>query len=215
MTAEQVLPSRSRIRTSSGGAKGELYRQCRKWHAYLSAFAFLALIFFSATGLLLNHPDWFVGERSEPEQGTAVIPRDVLASALRAPDVPRALADAVGQQIALRGAFASGEVQDSTAMIRMDGATGTSDVTVDLTSGRVELSIERADVISILNELHRGTKSGAVWRALIDAVALLVLALSIVGYVLFFSLRFRLRTSLVLTGTSLLVLAGAFFVFVP
>lgn len=215
MTAGQVLPPPAKTRASGGNARGEFYRQCRRWHGYLSAVAFLALIFFSVTGILLNHPDWFVGEPSAPEQSTVVIPRETLASATRMPDVPRALADAVGRQTALRGAFASGEVQDDTAMIRMEGATGTSDITVDLTSGQAELSIETANMTSILHELHRGTRSGAVWRALIDGVAVLVLALSLVGYVLFFSLRFRLRTSLALTGTSLLVLMGVFLAFVP
>ena len=41
-----------------------LYRQCRAWHGYLSAFAFIALMFFSATGILLNHPDWIARVQS-------------------------------------------------------------------------------------------------------------------------------------------------------
>ena len=215
MTAGRVPPPPAKARASGGNARGEFYRQCRRWHGYLSAVAFLALIFFSVTGILLNHPDWFAGEPPAPERSTAVIPREALASAMRAPDVPRALADAVGQQAGLRGAFASGEAQDGTAIIRMEGATGTSDVTIDLDTGRAEVSIEKADAVTILHELHRGAKSGVVWRALIDGVAVLVLVLSAIGYILFLSLQSRLKTNLILTGTSLLVLVGAFLIFVP
>ena len=36
--------------------KGAFYRQCRMLHAYLSAGAFVMLMFFALSGLLLNHP---------------------------------------------------------------------------------------------------------------------------------------------------------------
>lgn len=181
----------------------------------MSAFAFLALIFFSITGLLLNHPDWFTGVRPVPVERTVVIPREELAEALRAPEPSQALAKAVGRLTALRGAFKDGEILDGKGLIRMEGVTGNSDVTVDLADGRAQVSLQKTDVITMLNHLHRGSNAGLVWRALIDATAVIVLALSLVGYVLFFSLRFRLKTSLLLTGVSLLMLAGVFWVFVP
>ena len=43
-----------------------------RWlHIYLSMFGLAAVLFFSATGLTLNHPDWFYGnaERSVQLQG--------------------------------------------------------------------------------------------------------------------------------------------------
>jgi hypothetical protein len=49
----------------------------------------------------------------------------------------------------------------------------------------------------------------------IDLSAWLVLALSLIGYVLFFSLRFRLKTSLMLTAVSLAVLVGIAWLLVP
>jgi hypothetical protein len=53
------------------------------------------------------------------------------------------------------------------------------------------------------------------WKLVIDAVAIIVLALSVLGYILFFSLRFRLRTSLILTGISIVALAGVFLFLAP
>ena len=46
--------------------KGEFYRLARDWHGYLSALAFLALIFFASTGVLLNHPGLLQGEPPAP-----------------------------------------------------------------------------------------------------------------------------------------------------
>ena len=211
----KVMPPRAPVANAGGSSTGQFYRQCRIWHGYLSAFAFLALIFFSITGLLLNHPEWFTGPRPAPVERTIVIPREELAVALRTPEPAQALAEAVSRLTALRGAFKDGEILDGKALIRMQGVSGNSDVTVDLADGRAEVSLQQTDAITMLNQLHRGTNAGPVWRALIDATAVIVLALSLVGYVLFFSLRFRLKTSLLLTGASLLILAGVFLVFVP
>src|SRR6185312_12483078 len=52
-------PVRERAARAASFDKGAVFRLSRMLHAYLSAFAFLALFFFSATGVLLDHPEWF------------------------------------------------------------------------------------------------------------------------------------------------------------
>src|SRR5690242_20539981 len=59
MTITQIPLTAARQPQPMPAWKISFYRQCRLWHGWLSAFAFLALMFFSATGLLLNHPEWF------------------------------------------------------------------------------------------------------------------------------------------------------------
>lgn len=200
----------------AGSWKGEFYRQSRIWHGYLSAFAFLALIFFALTGLLLNHPDWLAAaSRPKDIERKLTLPAQALETARKAPDPSRALVAAVERETPLRGAFQSGEIVDGEAMIRLEGVTGSTDLLVDMEAGAVEATIARADAVTTLNELHRGKNAGAVWKLLIDIAAVTIFALSVVGYVLFFSLRFRLRTSLVLTAVSLGAMVGAFVLFVP
>jgi hypothetical protein len=204
------------VKRPRASLKVEIYRQSRLWHGYLSAFAFLALIFFAATGLILNHPEWFPTKPDpRPTERTVTLTPAELAAAQAAADPSRALAIAVARQVKLRGAFQSGEILDDEAQIRLEGVTGSTDILVDLKSGKAEVSTARTDLVTTLNELHRGKNAGAVWKAIIDASAVLVLALSLIGYVLFFSLRFRLRTSLILTGASLAILFGVFWLFVP
>lgn len=196
--------------------KIEIYRQSRLWHGYLSAFAFLALIFFAGTGLILNHPEWF-STRPDPHpvERTVTLTPAELAAAKSAPDPSRALTKALAAKLKLRGAYQSGEILDDEAQVRLEGVTGSSDILVDLRTGTAEVTVARTDLVTTLNELHRGKNAGAVWKAVIDVSAGLVLALSLIGYVLFFSLRFRLRTSLILTAASLAVLFGVFWLFVP
>lgn len=216
MIATAPTPPKAKRKKAKGSFKGELYRQSRAWHGWLSAFAFLALMFFALTGLLLNHPEWFASRTDEqPVEWTLVLSADELARARTTADPARALAEAVGRRRDLRGAYQSGEIFDGEAMIRLEGVTGSSDLIIDLASGEAEATISRADLVTTLNELHRGKNAGAAWKLVIDTSAIVILALSLIGYVLFFSLRFRLRTSLILTGASLATLGGVFFLFVP
>jgi hypothetical protein len=99
-------------------------------------------------------------------------------------------------------------VVDGQALIRLEGPRGTSDVTVTLATGEVEAAVRPASLVGFLGDLHKAKAAGPAWSLAVDACAVLFLALSLIGYVLFFSLRFRLVPSLVLTGVSLIVLAG-------
>lgn len=198
-----------------GFDKGAFYRTSRMLHAYISAFAFLALMFFSVTGILLNHPTWLQGEAPKEQSVTAQIPADAIAAALKDADQPRALAAAVTKRVKLRGAYKSGEMLDGEAMLRLEGATGSTDVILNLETGKAEATVAPATATSIVNDLHKGKNTGAVWRLVIDVTGFLVLALSVIGYVLFFSLRFRLRTSLILTGVSLAAFLALYLAFVP
>jgi hypothetical protein len=195
--------------------KGDIFRVSRMLHAYLSAFAFLALIFFSATGILLNHPEWFDGYQPAEHRTTVSLSPPELAAAKAAPDQGRALAALLQTKTSLVGAYASGDIQGREALLRLEGPKGSSDIDLDLSTGRAEVKVARANLPAIIQDLHRGKNSGKVWSLVIDASAYLVIALSLIGYILFFSLRFRLKTSLILTAASLAALAAIAVWLVP
>ena len=193
-----------------GFTKGEFYRQCRIWHGYLSAFAFLALLFFSATGILLNHPNWLKVELPPLTETQITLTPQELAGLKAAPDAGRHLVKLVGPKAKLAGTFGNGETAGPQVFVRMQGVRGSSDLVGDLQTGVVRVTVERQHPIAVLNGLHRGELATAPWRAIIDIAGGVLIFMAIVGYVLFFSLRFRLRTALVLTGGSLLAMVGVF-----
>jgi hypothetical protein len=199
----------SKPKAKRGGFdKGAFYRVSRMLHAYLSAFAFLALIFFSATGVMLNHPEWFDGYQPTETQAAFTLSPAELAHAKGARDPGPALAKAASGHAQLRGAYASADIEGNQALVRLEGPKGATDLTVDMVSGKTQARVLRSNLPAFIQDLHRGKNSGVAWRWVIDASAWLILALALIGYVLFFSLRFRLRTSLILTAASLLVLAA-------
>ncbi len=195
--------------------KIEFYRQSRLWHGYLSAFAFIALMFFSVTGLLLNHPEWLKREDARPQETRFILPASGMAAALKTPDPARALGALMPSHDGVGGVYASGEIDGDEAFLRFEGVSGNASVVVDLKTGAAEATRRKADAVTILNDLHRGKNAGAAWKLLVDISAAVFLILSLVGYILFFSLRYRLAQSLGLTVVSLAAMAAIFVWLVP
>lgn len=191
------------------------YTQCRNWHGYLSAFAFLILMFFSATGILLNHPDWLQMDEAEPQAASATIAADKIAAGQSAKDPGAALGAAVAAQMKVLGAYSSGDVDSRQALLRFEGVKGMTTVTLDLKNGEAKAQIQKADPVTMLDDLHRGKNVGTAWKWLIDISGAVILILSLIGYVLFFSMRFRFRTAMILTVVSLALILGIFVFFVP
>jgi uncharacterized protein len=188
----------------------DFYRYCRLVHGWLSACAFLILCFFSITGILLNHPDW-VGESSPaPIEEKFTLAPDELRQLNDATEPETLLAGLAAKRIALKGAFSGGNQVGNEVFVRLQGVRGLTDLRASLITGSVAVVIEPAPTISIINELHRGERAGSTWRLLIDAIAVLLIVLSIVGFLIFLSLRFRLRTALILTAASALGIWGVF-----
>ncbi len=197
-----------------GFDRGAFYRVCRMLHAYFSAFAFLTLIFFSITGLILDHPEWMQA-RGREDQVKLTVPAAALAEANKASDPKAALAAAVARMTPMMGAYSSGDIEDGQANLRFVGVKGASTILLDVATGEAEVTVEHATAITMIGDLHRGKNASLPWRMLIDLSAILVLILSVIGYVLFFSLRFRLRTSLILTAVSLLAMLAVFAFLTP
>lgn len=192
--------------------KSDFYRYARHIHAWLSAFAFLSLIFFAGTGLFLNNADWFT---SKPTQVNLQInlPIAILAQAKTLENPAPLLLEAIRKQLlpqVLSGAFKSSDLVDGELDMRLDGAKGHTDITVALETGHAEITIKPESVLDTLKNLHKGKNVGTVWKLVIDISAILILILSIAGYLLFFSLRKRKAISLWLTGLCFVTLISLF-----
>lgn len=191
-------------------SKQDFYRYCRLIHGWLSAFAFLVLCLFSVTGLLLNHPDWPLAKAPTPIERQFTLAASEIARLANAEEPERELVAIAAEKVSLRGELTGGNEVGNEIFVRMQGVRGSSDLRGNLVTGNVEVIVEPAPPLAILNELHRGERAGVAWRLLIDAIAVLLIVLSFAGYLIFLSLRFRLRTALLLTAASALALWGVF-----
>lgn len=185
--------------------KTDFYRHSRHVHAWLSAFAFLMLMFFSATGLLLNHPEWLGDDPVADVSHTLTLSPALMQRARQLEQPSPLLLAAVRAQHGVLGKFKSSERMDDEWMLRLEGPRGNTDIVVDLSNGQTDVTLSPAKPLSLLADLHKGKNVGLVWQWVIDISAVVVLVLSLAGYILFFSLKKRLSTSLWLTGGSIVV----------
>lgn len=183
----------------------DFYRHARYVHGWLSAFAFLILMFFALTGLFLNNPNWFEPEKDENTVTVSMTP-DLLAKVKGEENPSTDILNFVRAEHTLVGRFQSSEVLDGEVMIRLESPAGSTDVWAMLDTGEIEVSSKPASTVSLINDLHRGKNAGTAWSWLIDISAITILILSIAGFILFLSIKSRLLTHLLLTAASLAVL---------
>ncbi len=209
---------------SPAGRRAEIKRKQRnaKWHklarlshAYLSAVAFIILVFFAASGLSLNHPEWFDATPTRDAPESIPLPVEALAAARAAPDASAALDRLAAHHLPLIGGFKGAEIFPDEAYLHYAGSKGSSDVTIDLINGHAEYETKRTTIMEVLHNLHRGKDAGAVWRGVIDVSAGLILVMSLFGFSLFLFMRVRLATGLGLLATSAGVLGAIVIWLVP
>ncbi|MEX0299699.1 MAG: PepSY-associated TM helix domain-containing protein [Kordiimonas sp.] len=194
--------------------KNEMYRTSRKLHTYVSAAAFLLLMFFAFSGLLLNHPEWFQGQRVQIEQ-TLELPEETLEAALATEFPGTALAVAVQQATDIPGTLTSFEDLGDGYQLAFRGLAGSGSVFVDTDTGETEIRIRKATLTDKIHVLHKGKNTGALWSWIIDLTAYLTLGLSLFGFIILFTVKMRLQNSMRTIGVSLGIIAAAIVFAVP
>ena len=217
---EQIShPPRKRVKPNywflPGVKKAVVMKMSRAIHAYLSAFAFLALMFFALTGFLLNHPKLVKSKHSKMQAVEEIIPVEKLEDFLSMKMPNQAVAAYVSKNFKVVGEYKSGEIVDDEVMLRFASVKGATTVFIDVTSGNVSLELKKSNTSGLIRELHRGKDASGAWRLMIDIVACITLLLSLVGFFLFFTIRYRLATSLKLCGVSLAIFTALFIFTIP
>lgn len=206
----------AKVRANPASSRPALFRLAREWHGYLSAIAFVALLFFSATGIVMNHPNITDGHLPDLIQKPFRLSPEEIAAIRANADPGQTLVRTAERHIGkLKGGFRDGQLDGDDIFVRLQGASSNTDLHGDLKSAKVEVTIVPAGRLDVLNNLHRGDRAGKLWQALVDASAVLMIAVSLLGYILFLSMRFRVRTALILTGVTTLALVAVFFLAVP
>lgn len=194
--------------------KNEMYRTSRKLHTYVSAAAFLLLLFFAFSGLLLNHPEWFQGERAETEQ-VIILDINILQQATSTEFPAAALAAAVQQLTPVPGKLSSFEDLGDGYQLAFRGLGGSGSVFVDTETGETEVRIRHATLTDKIHVLHKGKNTGALWSWIIDLTAYMTLGLSLFGFIILFTVKMRLKNSMRTIGISLGLIAAALAFAVP
>ncbi len=191
-----------------------------RWlHIYLSMFGLAAVLFFGITGITLNHPDWVFGqvERSRAVEGDVDVKwiRREIADSDNSSQVKKLeVVEYLRKTHRVRGALAEFRVDDSECMVSFKGPGYSADAFIDRDSGHYSLTELDHGLIALINDLHKGRDTGAVWSAVIDISAGLMTLIALTGLVLLFYLKLRRVTGVVvaLGGTVVLIMIFRFCV---
>ena len=172
-----------------------------RWlHIYLSMFSLAVVLFFSVTGITLNHPGWFFSgaENSREAEG------DISLEWLHLETAPEEAPADQARQVAklevvehlrnvhsIRGALADFRVDESECVVSFKGPGYAADAFIDRESGHYRLTETYHGFVAVINDLHKGRDTGAVWSVLIDVSAVLMTFISLTGLVLVFYLKLK------------------------
>jgi hypothetical protein len=192
-----------------------LAKLARTLHWISSAFGLACLLFFSVTGVTLNHPQWFSAQPQRVEQTIPLEP--VWLQAFASFNEQRQLSELAGVVTDYWGLPLPRSIEHDEIEWVLDYQRpgGVSTVILDLELGTLTLEQENDGAVALINDLHKGRHSGLAWSLLIDGVAILCVFLSLTGLLLLV-LHARKRPSTwpwVGAGTLLPLLV--YWVFVP
>jgi uncharacterized protein len=183
--------------------KKEVAHWTRWLHIYLSMFSFAALLFFAVTGITLNHPEWIGGQERVTQLTGQLNTAWISQEGMDKLAVVEQLRSAHG----IKARVSDFAVEETELRVSFKGPGYSADVFVDRASGTYDATVTEYGLIAVMNDLHKGRDSGTVWGWLIDVSAVLMIVVSITGFIMLYFLR-RKRLSgtiLALVGTAILV----------
>lgn len=187
-----------------------------RWlHIYLSMVSFAIVLFFSVTGLTLNHPTWFGGDQQVQIKKTGTLK----TAWVNNPDTNKIakleIVEFLRKTHDVRGAVNEFRIDDSEVSVVFKGPAYSCDVFIDRGKGSYELSELKMGIVAVMNDLHKGRDSGKGWGWIIDISAIFLILVSLSGLILLLFMKKR-RVAGLITGVIGLVLCYLIYViFVP
>jgi len=182
-----------------------------RWlHLYLSMVTFAILFFFAATGLTLNHTEWFEGQ-----QRTVRLKGEMDKAWLKGEPDKLRIVEKLRAAHRIQGALTDFRLDEFQATVSFKGPGYAADAFLDRDSGRYELNETRMGWGAIINDLHKGRDSGKAWSVLLDASAVLMCVVSLTGFVLIFFMGKKRGPSLLAAVLGCLASYAVYLYLVP
>ena len=204
------VPATTRTGAASASGRGLLGWKVwvRTLHLWASLFGLVLLLFFGATGFVLNHADWFgLGQtRVEELEGRVSAPLSPLDDL--------ALVEELRARFAVQGGLVELREDEAEIALRFSRPGEDTDVLVERrgpqgpAGGAVRITRERGRLRDLLTDLHKGERSGLAGALLVDAAALLLVTISLSGLALWWAMPRRRRAGLIALGLALLLSGG-------
>jgi hypothetical protein len=172
--------------------------------------SFVILFFFAATGLTLNHQQWFAKQQRTTQYKGRIDPKWLAGGVAKLEIV-----EYLRFHHKLSGAVNEFRVEDGQSSVSFKGPGYEAAAFIDRQSGAYDVTETKMGIAAVMNDLHKGRDSGKAWGWLIDASAVFMTFVSVSGIVLLLFLQKR-RFSGIMAATAGAVLCYiAYLLWVP
>ncbi len=195
--------------------KKEVAKLSRWLHIYLSMVSFAVVLFFSFTGLTLNHPSWFGGDKQVIVKNKGKLN----VKWVNNPDTNKIakleIVEFLRKTYQVKGAVSEVRIDDYEVSVSLKGPAYSCDAFINRETGTYEVSEVKMGIMAVMNDLHKGRDSGKGWGWIIDISAVFLILVSLSGLILLCFIK-KKRVAGFITGVVGLALCYLIYVlFVP
>ncbi len=177
-----------------------------RWlHVYASMVAFVVILFFGVTGILLNHPSWLFGDELVTTTTEGTLPSTVFNDDGEIEFL--SVSEYVRSEHDVSGDVTNFDVISGEGSINYTGPGYGATVRFDVESLDYEVVVREEGFVNAMRDLHTGSDSGTVWSLVIDASALFLVFVAVTGLGIQLFLRKRRRNALSWLGAGAAVTA--------
>jgi hypothetical protein len=155
-----------------------------RWlHIYLSMLSFVIVLFFAATGLTLNHAEWFDGKETI-KKFNGKVPLKWVKVKDTATIAKFEIVQLLKRTHHIKGEVKEFIIEDSQCTLSFTGPGYSADAFVDRENGTYKVNETSLGLIAVMNDLHKGRDTGKKWSVLIDISAVFMSLLSLTGIIM-------------------------------
>jgi len=172
-------------------AKGQ--RWARWLHVYSSMIAFVVILFFGVTGLLLNHPSWLFGDEVTTTVFEGTLPDTVVVDDGRVEFL--AVSEFLRSEHGVGGEVTNFDEIGGEGSINYTGPGYGATARFDVISLEYEVTLREEGFVNAMRDLHTGSDTGSAWDLLIDIAAVFLVFVALTGLGIQLLMRKRRRSA--------------------
>lgn len=178
-------------------------------HIYVSMALLTLLLFFSVTGITLNHPEWFSDRKADINEKELIVDLLLIESPPLSLQQIIKVSEHVEQKLSISLKNSVIESTEDELFYSLKKAGKNTAITIDLNSG--ELFFEHTDYgwWALMNDLHKGRNTSVFWGWIIDITSALCIVFALSGFILAMpQRRFNRTLSVSLTVTVAMIMTS-------
>lgn len=197
------------------GPKKEVAKLSRWLHIYLSMVSFAVVLFFSFTGLTLNHPTWFGGDKQIIVKNKGKLNQKWVNNPDTSKIAKLEIVEFLRKTYDVKGLVSEVRVDDYEVSVSLKGPAYSCDAFINREDGTYEVSEVKMGIMAVMNDLHKGRDSGKGWSWVIDISAAFLILVSLSGLILLCFIK-KKRIAGFITGlVGLAICYLIYLIFVP